>query len=123
MSRISVFGLGDVGTVTAACLAHRGNQVTGVDLAPPKVQALDAGRSPIVEAGLGELMEACHRSGLLPATPAAAPAVLNADIATSGVDRSRWDANLRPGRKVVDLVHLEKIRRPQASTSYEGVCW
>lgn len=41
MSRgISVFGFGYVGTVTAACLAHQGNRVTGVDLNPTKVEAL-----------------------------------------------------------------------------------
>ncbi len=46
---VSVFGLGYVGTVTAACLAHKGHNVIGVDLSAPKVEAMEAGRSPIVE--------------------------------------------------------------------------
>ena len=46
---ISVFGLGYVGTVTAACLAHKGHNVIGVDLSLAKVEALQAGRSPVVE--------------------------------------------------------------------------
>ena len=46
---ISVFGLGYVGTVTAACFAHMGHDVMGVDLSPGKVEAMAAGRSPIVE--------------------------------------------------------------------------
>lgn len=46
---ISVFGLGYVGSKTAACLAHKGNRAIGADLNPAKVEALEAGRSPILE--------------------------------------------------------------------------
>ncbi len=47
MSRaISIFGLGYVGTVTAACMAHQGNRVTGVDLNPTKVEALETQTAP-----------------------------------------------------------------------------
>ena len=49
MSNISVFGIGYVGTVTACCLAHQGNRVIGVDLSSDKVQALQAGHSPIID--------------------------------------------------------------------------
>jgi UDP-glucose 6-dehydrogenase len=52
---ISIFGLGYVGTVTAACLAHQGNQVTGVDLNPNKVEALNSGASPIVEPRVSDM--------------------------------------------------------------------
>ena len=52
---ISVFGLGYVGTVTATCLAHKGHNVIGVDLNRTKVEAMQAGRSPVVEARVGIL--------------------------------------------------------------------
>jgi len=68
MSRnISIFGLGYVGTVTAACLAHKGNRVIGVDLSAAKVDALSSGRSPIVEPGVADLIaegqKACRLHG------------------------------------------------------------
>ena len=49
--RISVFGLGYVGAVAAACLARQGHNVVGVDTQPHKVDALNDGRSPLVEPG------------------------------------------------------------------------
>ena len=55
--RVSVFGLGYVGCVTAACLARAGHEVVGVDVNPDKVAMINAGQSPIVEPGLGELLE------------------------------------------------------------------
>src|SRR5712692_551230 len=44
-------------------------------------------------------------------------------IGTRGIDRKTLDSNLQPGHVVVDLVNLEKSRRPSASISYEGMCW
>ena len=57
---ISVFGLGYVGTVTAACLAHKGHKVIGVDLSLAKVEAMQSGRSPIVEPRVGDLISESH---------------------------------------------------------------
>ena len=54
--RVSVFGLGYVGCVTAACLAKAGHRVAGVDTNPEKVALVKAGTSPLVEPGLGELL-------------------------------------------------------------------
>ena len=54
--RIAVFGLGYVGIVSAACLARDGHQVIGVDPQPEKVDLVTAGRSPIVETFVGELV-------------------------------------------------------------------
>ena len=54
--KVSVFGLGYVGVVSAACLARDGHEVIGVDINPDKVAAITAGLSPIVEPGLGDLL-------------------------------------------------------------------
>lgn len=105
MSRISIFGLGYVGTVTAACLAHKGNDVVGVDLSPDKVAALQSGRSPIVEAGLDALISGCHNAGRLHATTNSADAVLNTDISFLCVGTP----SLRKGK--LDLGHLEPVCR------------
>jgi UDP-glucose 6-dehydrogenase len=60
--RVSVFGLGYVGSVSAANFAADGHDVVGVDVNPEKVAAVNAGRSPIVEPGLDELLkQRCRR--------------------------------------------------------------
>src|SRR5207237_799186 len=53
---VSVFGLGYVGCVTAACLARDGHHVVGVDLNSDKVAMVNAGQSPIIEPGLGDVL-------------------------------------------------------------------
>lgn len=73
--RVAVFGLGYVGTVTAACLAANGHQVCGVDLDAEKVALVSAGRSPVVEPGLDRLVREGRASGRLRATTSAAEAV------------------------------------------------
>ena len=79
--RVSVFGLGYVGCVTAACLARAGHDVTGVDVNPDKVDALLRGESPVVEPGLGELIAAMVRQGRLRATGSVGDAVGASDLA------------------------------------------
>jgi len=54
--RVSVFGLGYVGSVSAAEFASDGHDVIGIDVNPDKVAAVNAGRSPIVEPGLEQLL-------------------------------------------------------------------
>jgi GDP-mannose 6-dehydrogenase len=104
MSRsISVFGLGYVGTVTAACLAHKGNHVIGVDLSPAKVEAMDLGKSPIVEPGVGELISDAHKAGRLRATSDASSAVMNSDVSILCVGTP----SLRNGK--LDLGHIEPV--------------
>jgi len=56
MMRVSVFGLGYVGCVTAAGLARAGHEVIGVDVNEEKLGMVNTGVSPVVEPGLGELM-------------------------------------------------------------------
>lgn len=78
---ISVFGLGYVGTTTAACLAHEGHRVTGVDVVEEKVASIQDGRSPIVEERIGDLVEEGRDAQLLHATTDAQEALSEAEIA------------------------------------------
>lgn len=80
MKRISVFGLGYVGAVTAACLAEAGHRVVGVDLNPSKLQMLESGRAPVLEPGLDDLVAAGRKSGRLRATADATAAVSESEI-------------------------------------------
>jgi GDP-mannose 6-dehydrogenase len=78
--KVAVFGLGYVGTVTAACLAANGHQVRGVDVDKSKVAAIQAGRSTVVEPGLSELVARVRAEGTLDATTSPAEAVDQAGI-------------------------------------------
>jgi GDP-mannose 6-dehydrogenase len=103
--RVSVFGLGYVGSVTAACLASKGNFVIGVDLSPSKVEQLAAGRSPIVEPRVNELIEQGHNAQLLRATTDSVTAVMETDISFLCVGTP----SLRSGK--LDLGHVEPVCR------------
>ncbi|TYB69606.1 nucleotide sugar dehydrogenase [Nonomuraea sp. PA05] len=78
--RISVFGLGYVGCVSAACLASMGHEVTGVDVNPDKVELINHGRATIVEERIGELIAKTTAEGLLRATTDAAEAVAASEV-------------------------------------------
>jgi len=93
--RISVFGIGYVGAVTSACLADSGHHVIAVDPDPIKVNALTAGRSPIVEEGLNDLLKKVVAEGRLEATSDYEYAVNNTDISLVCVGTpSRSDGSL-----------------------------
>ena len=79
--KISVFGLGYVGAVSAACLAADGHTVVGVDNNPVKVDLLNQGRAPVVEAGLGDLIREGVTAGRLQATTDCDEAVASTDLA------------------------------------------
>src|SRR5262249_6708946 len=66
--RVGVFGLGYVGSVTAAMLARNGHHVVGVDTNPAKVQMMNAGLAPVIEPGLGTLLERMVSQGRLTAS-------------------------------------------------------
>ena len=78
--RISIFGLGYVGAVCAGCLSARGHEVIGVDVSQTKIDLINQGKSPIVEPGLAELLEAGVNSGLLRGTTDVAAAVLASEL-------------------------------------------
>jgi GDP-mannose 6-dehydrogenase len=79
--RVSVFGLGYVGCVTAACLARQGHRVVAVDINTDKVAMVNAGASPIVEPGLRELLNEVVGRSQLRATISTTEAVEESDLA------------------------------------------
>ena len=79
--RISVFGLGYVGCVSAACLAKLGHEVLGVDINKDKVAMVNAAASPIVEPGLGELLVEVVGNRRFRATTSTEEAVNSSDLA------------------------------------------
>jgi GDP-mannose 6-dehydrogenase len=78
---ISVFGLGYVGCVTAACLTREGHRVIGVDIDSRKVEAVAQGHAPFVEPGLEQLLSEARERGMLSATTDEMQAVEATDLA------------------------------------------
>jgi GDP-mannose 6-dehydrogenase len=103
MRKISVFGLGYVGAVTAACLADAGYRVVGVDMNPAKAQTLESGRAPVLEPGLDDLIAAGRKAGRLRATTDVAAAVRESEISFVCVGTP----SLRNGR--LDLSSVERV--------------
>ncbi len=102
-SSVSIFGLGYVGSVSAACFSSLGHKVIGVDVSRAKVEMLGSGRTPIVEARMAELVAAGHKAGLLTATTDANEAVLNSDVSFVCVGTP----SLKNGK--LDLSHIEHV--------------
>ena len=100
---VSVFGLGYVGSVSAATFADDGHTVIGVDVNPAKVAMVNAGHSPIVEPGLGELIASTAAAGRLRATTSTAEAIEASDISLISVATpSRRNGSL-------DLTYLTRV--------------
>ena len=78
--KISIFGLGYVGAVSAGCLTQDGHEVVGVDPNDTKVELINAGKSPIVEQDIGDIIAESVSQGRLRATTDARAAVFETDI-------------------------------------------
>ncbi|MDO9094856.1 MAG: nucleotide sugar dehydrogenase [Rubrivivax sp.] len=78
--KISIFGLGYVGAVSLACLSRDGHDVIGVDIDRNKLDLIAAGKTPVVEEGMVELMQRVAASGRVTVTTDAGAAVRDSDI-------------------------------------------
>ncbi len=101
--KVAVFGLGYVGTVTAAALARDGHEVTGVDVSETKIDAIRAGRSPVLEPGVDEIIAAATADGRLRATDDPAEGLAESELSLICVGTpSRTDGSL-------DLQYVEQV--------------
>ena len=101
--KICVFGLGYVGTVSAACLAGEGHEVIGVDAEPVKVDLVAAGQTPVIEPGLGEMIANAVAAGRLAATRDAVAAVRASELVLVCVGTPS-----RPNGDI-DLAHVRRV--------------
>ena len=100
---VSVFGLGYVGCVSAACFAREGHAVVGVDVSAAKVDMLNAGKSTILEVGIGELVAEMVAAGRLRATTDVGDAVRSSTVSLICVGTpSRSNGSL-------DLQYIERV--------------
>jgi GDP-mannose 6-dehydrogenase len=103
MNSLSVFGLGYVGCVSAACFAKEGASVVGVDISESKVDLVNKGRATVVEHGVAELVAAMVAVGRLRATTSVEEAVGASDCSLLCVGTpSRTNGSL-------DLRYVERV--------------
>jgi GDP-mannose 6-dehydrogenase len=117
--RASVFGLGYVGCVTAACLARAGHRVIGVDINADKVAMVNSGNSPLVEPGLSELLAEVSASDHLRASTSVEEAVSESELALICVGTpSRDNGQLDVGavRRVAEQIGQCLRHQPRAYT-------
>lgn len=101
--KVAVFGLGYVGSVTAAAIARDGHEVVGVDVAPAKIEALNAGRAPVLEPGVDALVADAVAAGHLRATDDPADGMADAAVSLVCVGTpSRPDGSL-------DLAYVKQV--------------
>jgi GDP-mannose 6-dehydrogenase len=117
--KVAVFGLGYVGSVTAACLAANGHDVWGVDVDTAKVDPITEGHSPVVEPGLDELVAAGVTAGRLHATTDPRLALDGADVSLICVgtpSTSSGSTDLTYIRRAVrDIAEAAGVVAPPAS--------
>jgi len=115
--KISIFGLGYVGTVSAGCFANEGHSITGVDPVPAKVDLINSGQSPIIEAQIGDLIATNIGNGRLKATSDTAAAIRDSDVSFVCVgtpSQPNGNLDLRYVRRVCEQIGAalkEKVSR------------
>jgi len=105
--RISVFGLGYVGSVSAGCLARDGHEVVGVDPVQAKVDLINRGQSPIIEAEIREIIASTVKSGRLRALTDPAKAICETDLSFVCVgtpSQSNGNLDLRYIRRICEQI-------------------
>ena len=78
--KISIFGLGYVGAVSLACLARDGHRVIGVDVDQAKLDLVSAGKTPVIEEGMVDLVASAAASGRVAVTRDTREAVMQSEI-------------------------------------------
>lgn len=101
--KISVFGLGYVGTVSCGCLTKLGHEVIGIDTNPDKVRMINDGQSTVVEESINELIDAAVKEGRLQATVDIEDAVLNSEVSLISV-ATPSNPNFTPDLSALDAV-------------------
>jgi GDP-mannose 6-dehydrogenase len=123
--KVAVVGLGYVGTVTAACLAANGHDVWGVDVDKAKVEEIRAGRSPVAEPGLADIVARTVADGTLHATTSSVVALDRADLSlicvgTPSTPRGATDLS-HIQNAVDDIVAALRRSAPSASGMHSVV--
>src|SRR5881628_753935 len=115
--KLSVWGLGYVGTFSAGCLAQEGHDVIGVDSEQTKVDLINAGKTPIIEKDIGRIIRQQVAAGRLSATMDAAVAVQRTDlflICVGTPSRSNGDIELKYVRRVCEQIGAALRSHPGA---------
>ncbi|HVM40710.1 MAG TPA: UDP-glucose/GDP-mannose dehydrogenase family protein [Acidimicrobiia bacterium] len=114
MTKVAVIGAGYVGSTSAACFAHLGHEVVCADLDERRVEALNRGESPILEAQLPELIREGVDAGRLRFVVGAANAVRDAEVVLLCVDTPQSESG------EADLSHVEAAVREFAPELKRG---
>ncbi|HUQ10136.1 MAG TPA: UDP-glucose/GDP-mannose dehydrogenase family protein [Steroidobacteraceae bacterium] len=101
--KISIMGLGYVGAVSAGCLAEEGHEVIGVDPQPSKVDLINAGKTPIIEKDIGEMIAKNVANGRLRATSDVLEAVRHTDLSLICVGTPSM------GNGHIDLKYVKRV--------------
>jgi GDP-mannose 6-dehydrogenase len=117
--KISIFGMGYVGTVSAGCLAQDGHEVVGVDPIRTKVDLINAGQTPIIEADIGEIIATAVASGRLRATDNQDEAIFQTELSFVCVgtpSQSNGNLDLTYILRVCELIGKALKKKPTRHT-------